>query len=124
MQVFGIDYALVTRTVNRQPFDTRLVQINPNGGGVADRSRVLAGADWQDGNETQISGYQSPDNWVYIVADGFARDHPCGCIAARGDFHRPQHVVGLGSIGDGPDWGWDRPRPLSTVTDGASLACA
>ena len=43
---------------------------------MGDRSRVLEGrSSWQDGNQTQISGYQAPDGWVYIVADGFARDH-------------------------------------------------
>src|SRR6516162_5928209 len=55
--------------------NSRLVQIDPNNPGWPTVPGSLRDADWQGGNETQISGYQAPDGWVYIVADGFARDH-------------------------------------------------
>ena len=116
VQVFGIDYALVARTANLQPIDTRLVQINPNGPDVADRSRVLAGrASWQDGNETQISGYQAPDGWVYIVADGFARDHSVRLYHCHAETFTDRNTWWAWGIKDGgPDWAWNvAPTPLS-----------
>jgi hypothetical protein len=75
-QVFGIDYALVARTANLQPLDTRLVTIDPdNAGWPTVPGSLRDAASWRDGNETPISGYQDPDGNVYIVADGFARNH-------------------------------------------------
>ncbi len=82
VQVFGIDYALVARTVNLQPIDTRLVTIDPNGPHWPTVPGSWRNADWQDGNETQISGYQAPDGWVYIVATGSPAITPCGSITA------------------------------------------
>jgi hypothetical protein len=114
IQVFGIDYALIARVVNLQPIDTRLVRIDPNGPHWPTIPGSCRDATWQDGNETQISGYQDGD-WVYIVADGFARNHPVRlyrCPAANFTDRNTWHAWGV--LGGGPDWGWDvAPTPLS-----------
>jgi hypothetical protein len=115
VQVFGIDYALVTRVVNLLPVDSRLVRIDPNSPHWPSVPGSLRDTGWQDGNETQISGYQAPDGWVYIVADGFARDHTVRlyrCPAANFTDRNWWHA--WGTVGGGPDWGWDvAPTPLS-----------
>ena len=116
VQVFGIDYALVTRTANLQPIDTRLVQINPNAPGWQTVPGSLRdAASWQDGNETQISGYQAPDGWVYIVADGFARDHTVRLYHCHAESFTDRNTWwAWGMIDGGPDWGWNvAPTPLS-----------
>ncbi|OBC10064.1 hypothetical protein A5784_04860 [Mycobacterium sp. 852013-50091_SCH5140682] len=115
VQVFGIDYALVTRTANLIPSDTRLVRINATQGCWASVPGSWRAADWQSGNQTQISGYQD-GNWVYIIADGFARDHQLWlyrCPATAFTDRNTWHAWGM--IGDGPDWGWDQaPTPLNS----------
>ncbi|GAS88203.1 DUF4185 domain-containing protein [Mycolicibacterium brisbanense] len=115
VQVFGIDYALVTRTANLIPSDTRLVRINATQGCWASVPGSWRAADWQSGNQTQISGYQD-GNWVYIIADGFARDHQLWlyrCPATAFTDRNTWHAWGM--IGDGPDWGWDQaPSPLNS----------
>lgn len=115
VQVFGIDYAFVTRTVSLIPSDTRLVYINPTAGSWPSVPGSWRSADWQGGNQTQISGYQD-GNWVYIVADGFARNHPLWlyrCPAATFTDRNTWHAWGV--IGNGPDWGWDQaPTPLNS----------
>lgn len=115
VQVFGIDYALVTRTANLIPSDTRLVRINATHGCWASVPGSWRAADWQSGNQTQISGYQD-GNWVYIIADGFARDHQLWlyrCPATTFTDRNTWHAWGM--IGDGPDWGWDQaPTPLNS----------
>jgi Domain of unknown function (DUF4185) len=115
VQVFGIDYALVARTVNLVPVDSRLVRINPNRAGWPSVPGSWRAADWQDGNETQISGYQAPDGWVYIIADGFARDHTLRlyrCPAANFTDRNTWHAWGM--VDGGPDWAWDQaPTPLN-----------
>jgi hypothetical protein len=116
VQVFGVDYALVTRTANLQPIDSRLVQINPNGPGWPTVPGSLRdAASWQDGNETQISGYQAPDGWVYIVADGFARDHSVWLYHCNAETFTDRNTWwAWGMIDGGPDWGWNvAPTPLS-----------
>jgi D-arabinan endo alpha-(1,5)-arabinofuranosidase len=116
VQVFGIDYALVTRTANLQPIDTRLVQIDPNNPGWPTVPGSLRdAASWQDGNETQISGYQAPDGWVYIVADGFARDHSVWLYHCPAESFTDRNTWwAWGMIDGGPDWGWNvAPTPLS-----------
>jgi Domain of unknown function (DUF4185) len=116
VQVFGIDYALVTRTANLQPIDTRLVQINPNGPAWPTVPGSLRdAASWHDGNETQISGYQAPDGWVYIVADGFARDHTVRLYRCHGETFTDRNTwCAWGINNGGPDWAWNvAPTPLS-----------
>jgi len=115
VQVFGIDYALVARVADLIPSDTRLVTIDPNGPQWPTVPGSWRDAGWQDGNETQISGYQASDGWVYIVADGFARDHSVRlyrCPAANFTDRNTWHAWGM--IDGGPRWGWDvAPTPLS-----------
>jgi len=115
IQVFGIDYALVARTVNLQPIDTRLVRIDPNGPGWPTVPGSLRNAGWQDGNETQISGYQAPDGWVYIVADGFARDHSVWLYHCHAETFTDRNTWwAWGMVDGGPVWGWNvAPTPLS-----------
>ena len=115
VQVFGVDYALVARVADLKPRDTRLVRIDPNRGGWPTIPGSVRDAGWQDFNQTQISGYHAPDGWVYIVADGFARDHRVWlyrCPAANFTDRNWWHAWGM--IHGGPDWGWDvAPTPLS-----------
>lgn len=116
VQVFGIDYAFVTRTANLQPIDTRLVQIDPNNlGWQTVPGSWRDAASWQDGNETQISGYQAPDGWVYIVADGFARDHTVRLYHCHAESFTDRNTWWAWGINDGgPDWAWNvAPTPLS-----------
>jgi hypothetical protein len=115
VSVFGIDYAFVTRTVNLQPIDTRLVQIDPNNPGWATVPGSLRdAASWQDGNETQISGYQDPDGSVYIVADGFARDHGVWLYHCPAESFTDRNRWWAWGIGDDGNWAWNvDPTPLS-----------
>nr|WP_231980359.1 DUF4185 domain-containing protein [Mycobacterium sp. E2497] len=110
IRVFGIDYALVTRTVDLQPIDSRLVRINPDAGYWPTVPGSCRGADWQWGNQTQISGCQAPDGWVYIVADGFARDHKVVLYHCRAEtFENRDTWWAWARVGEGPDWAWDQP---------------
>jgi hypothetical protein len=114
VSVFGIDYAFVTRTVNLQPIDTRLVTIHPNNPGWQTVPGSWRDAGWQDGNETQISGYQAPDGWVYIVADGFARDHTVRLYHCHAESFTDRNTWWAWGIGDDGTWAWNvAPTPLS-----------
>jgi Domain of unknown function (DUF4185) len=115
VQVFGVDYAFVTRTANLQPIDTRLVQIDPNNPGWPTVPGSLRdAASWQNGNETQISGYQDPDGSVYIVADGFARDHSVWLYHCPAESFTDRNTWWAWGIGDDGNWAWNvTPTPLS-----------
>ena len=115
LQVFGIDYALVANTVNLQPLDSRLVRIDPNGPHWPTVPGSWRPGDWQDGNETQISGCQAPDGWVYIVADGFARDHTVRLYHCHAETFTDRNTWWAWGINDGgPDWAWNvAPTALS-----------
>ena len=115
VQVFGIDYAFVTQTANLQPLNTRLVTIDPNNGGWATVPGSYRDANsWQNGNETQISGYQDPDGWVYIVADGFARDHSVWLYHCHAEKFTDRNYWWAWGIGDDGNWAWNvDPTPLS-----------
>jgi Domain of unknown function (DUF4185) len=113
VRVFGIDYALVTRTANLLPVDSRLVRIDPNGPFWPTVPGSLRDPGWQDGNETQISGYQAADGWVYIVADGFARDHTVRLYHCRAEHFEDRNMWWAWGIRDG-EWQWNvEPAPLS-----------
>lgn len=112
IQVYGIDYALVARTVNLQPIDTRLVRIDPNNPYWPTVPGSWRDGNWQDGNETQISGYQDQD-WVYIVADGFARDHSVRLYHCHAATFENRDTWWAWGVRDG-QWQWDvDPVPLS-----------
>ena len=115
VQVFGVDYAFVTRTANLQPIDTRLVTIDPNNPGWQTVPGSLRDAEsWQNGNETQISGYQDPDGNVYIVADGFARDHSVWLYHCPAESFTDRNTWWAWGIGDDGNWAWNvDPTPLS-----------
>jgi hypothetical protein len=115
VSVFGVDYAFVTRTANLQPIDTRLVTIDPNNPGWATVPGSLRDAEsWQNGNETQISGYQDPDGNVYIVADGFARDHSVWLYHCPAESFTDRNTWWAWGIGDDGNWAWNvDPTPLS-----------
>jgi hypothetical protein len=115
VQVYGIDYAFVTRTANLQPIDTRLVTIDPNNPGWATVPGSCRDAEsWQNGNETQISGYQDPDGNVYIVADGFARDHGVWLYHCPAGSFTDRNQWWAWGIGDDGNWAWNvDPTPLS-----------
>ena len=114
VSVFGIDYAFVARTVNLQPIDTRLVTIDPNNAGWQTVPGSWRDAGWQNGNETQISGYQDPDGWVYIVADGFARDHSVWLYHCPAESFTDRNTWWAWGIGDDGNWAWNvAPTPLS-----------
>jgi Domain of unknown function (DUF4185) len=115
VQVFGIDYAFVTRTANLQPIDTRLVQIDPKNPGWPTVPGSLRDAtSWQNGNETQISGYQDPDGSVYIVADGFARDHGVRLYHCPAESFTDRNTWWAYGIGNDGKWAWNvAPTPLS-----------
>jgi len=115
VQVFGIDYAFITRTANLQPLDTRLVTIDPNNPGWATvPGSCRDAASWQNGNETQISGYQDPDGNVYIVADGFARDKGVWLYHCPAESFTDRNTWWAWGIGDDGNWAWNvDPTPLS-----------
>jgi Domain of unknown function (DUF4185) len=115
VQVFGIDYAFVVRTANLQPIDTRLVTIDPNNPGWATVPGSCRDANsWQNGNETQISGYQAPDGNCYIVADGFARDHQVWLYHCPASSFTDRNTWWAWGIGDDGNWAWNvDPTPLS-----------
>ena len=115
VQVFGIDYAFITKTVNLQPINTRLVTIDPNNPGWATVPGSCRDAEsWQNGNETQISGYQDPDGSVYIVADGFARDHGVWLYHCPPESFTDRNTWWAWGIGDDGNWAWNvDPTPLS-----------
>lgn len=114
VQVFGIDYALITRTVDDLiPIDSRLVRIDPNRGYWPTVPGSLRDAGWEGGNQTQISGCQAPDGWVYIVADGFARDHTVRLYHCHAEHFEDRNMWWAWGKKDGI-WQWDvDPEPLS-----------
>ncbi len=117
VQVFGNDYALVTRTIpNLIPIDSRLVRIDPNPFNDGWWPTVPGSerrADWEGGNQTQISGCQAPDGWVYIVADGFERQHPVRLYHVPAEDFLNRDRWWAWGIRDG-QWQWNvEPEPLS-----------
>jgi hypothetical protein len=113
VQVFGIDYALVTRTASLIPLDSRLVRINPNGPGWPTVPGSRRDASWEGGNQTQISGCHAPDGWVYIVADGFARDYTVRLYHCRAETFTDRNTWWAWGKRNG-EWQWDvEPEPLS-----------
>jgi Domain of unknown function (DUF4185) len=115
VQVFGVDYAFVVQTANLQPINTRLVTIDPHNPGWATVPGSCRDAvSWQNGNETQISGYQAPDGNCYIVADGFARDHQVWLYHCPASSFTDRNTWWAWGIGPDGNWAWNvDPTPLS-----------
>jgi Domain of unknown function (DUF4185) len=115
VQVFGVDYAFVVQTANLQPINTRLVTIDPNKPGWATVPGSCRDAvSWQNGNETQISGYQAPDGNCYIVADGFSRDHQVWLYHCPASSFTDRNTWWAWGIGPDGNWAWNvDPTPLS-----------
>ena len=113
IQVFGHEYALVARVHDLHPIDTRLVRIDPNNGHWPTVPGSWRAADWEGGNQTQISGCEAPDGWVYIVADGFARDHTVRLYHCQAQHFEDRNMWWAWGIRDG-QWQWNvEPAPLS-----------
>lgn len=83
VQINRRNYLMVTTTKDLQPQNSRLVRAEAARGGWQTVSGSRRNAAYQDGRQTQISGYydpvptpDSPTGWVYIVADSFTRGEP------------------------------------------------
>jgi hypothetical protein len=114
IQVFGLDYALVARVIDSHPADTRLVRIHHNAPHWPTVPGSRRDASWREGNETQISGYHAPDGWVYIVADGFARNHTVRLYRCHPATFTDRNTWWPWGIGNGDKWAWNTtPTPLS-----------
>jgi len=119
VQGFSLDRATPPQpdpgtAINLGPIDTRLVRIDPDNPHWPTVPGSLRGADWQDGNQTQISGYQASDGWVYIVADGFDRQRPVWLYRSPAEKFTDRNWWHAWGIGDDGEWKWDvAPTPLS-----------
>lgn len=119
IQVFGIDYALVTNVDTLHPLNSRLVRIDPNNGYWPTVPGSYRDASWQDFNQTQISGYQARDGWVYIVADAFDRGRQVWLYRCPAQTFSDRNTWHAWGIGDDGTWAWDvAPTPLSDDTYG------
>lgn len=114
VQINRRNYLMVTTTKDLQPQNSRLVRAEAARGGWQTVSGSRRNAAYQDGRQTQISGYydpvptpDSPTGWVYIVADSFTRGEPAVLYRATPesftDRSRWQGWAG------GPDGGWNKP---------------
>ncbi|WP_082969145.1 DUF4185 domain-containing protein [Mycobacterium kyorinense] len=77
------NYLLVATTKELVAQSSRLVKAQPAHGYWQTVAGSVREASYQDGGQSQISGYydpiptvDSPTGWVYIVADSFQRDRP------------------------------------------------
>ena len=104
VQVFGVDYAFVARVADLHPRDTRLVRIDPNGGGWP----TVPGS--REGR--RLAGLQPNTNqWlprarrlgVYRRRRVRPRSQGVALSVPGGELHRPELVARLGN-----DWRWPR----------------
>lgn len=111
VRVRGVDYLMVTRTVDLVPQDSRLVVINPDRPGWATVPGSQRPAAYQGFNQTQISGCEAPDGWVYIVADDFHRRNPVVLYRCRPEtFTDRDSWAGWGKVNGDPNrWDWGQP---------------
>lgn len=108
------NYLMVTTTKNLEPQDSRLVTAEPARGGWQTVPGSRRAATYQDGRQTQISGYydpiptpDSPSGWVYIVANSFTRRDPVQLFrVAPQTFTDRSRWQGWAL---GPDGGWNKP---------------
>jgi hypothetical protein len=118
VQINRRNYLMVTTTKNLMPVTSRLVAAEPARAGWKTVAGTPRDGSFQDGAQTQISGYYDPiptpdsqTGWVYIVANSFTRDHPVVLYRAT-----PQTFTDRSKWqgwAAGPDGGWGkRPTPL------------
>ena len=117
------NYLMVTTTKDLEPQTSRLVTAEPARAGwqtVPGSRRV---ASYQDGSQTQISGYydpipttDSPSGWVYIVANSFTRRHPVVLYRATPQtFTDRSRWQGWAA---GPGGGWNKPPDTALARPG------
>ncbi len=116
VRVGAIEYLMVTRTQDLKPLDSRLVVIDPKKPGWKTVPGSLKPASWENSNQTQISGCEGPDGFVYIVADSFDRKKHVVMYRCRPETFRDRDSwAGWGMVnGDSAHWGWGvtPPAPL------------
>ncbi|GFG65918.1 hypothetical protein MKUB_34080 [Mycobacterium kubicae] len=114
VQINRRNYLMITTARNLEPQTSRLVTAEPARG----RWRTVPGSArepaYQDGRQTQISGYydpiptpDSPTGWVYIVANSFTRRQPVVLYRVT-----PEAFTDRGrwqGWAAGPDGGWNKP---------------
>lgn len=124
VQINRSNYLLVTTTSNLEPQNSRLVKAEPGRGGWQTVPGSRRDTSYQDGRQTQISGYYDPiprpdsqSGWVYIVANSFSRRQPVVLYRATPEtFTDRSRWQGWAS---GPDGGWNKtPTPLWPDTVG------
>jgi hypothetical protein len=118
VQINRRNYLMVTTTKNLTPQNSRLVMAEPARGGWQTVAGSRRDASYQNGSQTQISGYydpiptpDSPSGWVYIVANSFTRRDPVVLYRATPQtFTDRSRWQGWAA---GPSGGWNkRPTPL------------
>jgi hypothetical protein len=108
------NYLLVTTTAMLVPQTSRLVKAEPAHGGWATVAGSRRDGGYQDGRQSQISGYydpipagDSPTGWVYIVANNFDRSGPVTLYRVA-----PQAFTDRSAWqgwAAGPEGGWGKP---------------
>ncbi|AXN52586.1 hypothetical protein DSM43518_03895 [Mycobacterium marinum] len=114
VQINRHNYVMVTTTKDLEPQSSRLVLAVPERAGWQTIAGTQRAARYQDGSQTQISGYydpiptpDSPGGWVYIVADNFTRRDPVLLYRAT-----PQTFIDRSKWqgwAGGPGGGWNKP---------------
>ncbi|WP_420715936.1 DUF4185 domain-containing protein [Mycobacterium sp. 663a-19] len=106
------NYLMVTTTRDLEPLNSRLVAAEPARAGWQTVPGSRRAASYQNGRQTQISGYydpvptpDSPSGWVYIVANSFTRRDPVFLYRAT-----PQTFTDRSRWqGWAADGGWNKP---------------
>ncbi len=112
------NYLMVTTTKNLEPQNSRLVLAEPARAGWPTIAGTRRAASYQNGAQTQISGYYDPiptpdsvSGWVYLVTNSFTRRDPVTLYRAT-----PQSFIDRSrwqGWAAGPDGGWGKkPTPL------------
>lgn len=111
VRVGGVDYLMVTRTSDLRPLDSRLVVMNPDHPEWVTAPGSEKPASYEDFNQTQISGCEAPDGFVYVVADSFSRDRPVRLYRCRPEtFTNRDSWSRWGTVNGDPNrWDWDQP---------------
>lgn len=122
VQINRANYLLVTSTRSLKPQTSRLVEIDPAQPGWPTVQGSARDADYQDGRQSQISGYYDPipkgdssTGWVYIVANNFNRSEPVVLYrAAPETFTDRSSWQGWSAVpGSGGGWG----KPVTPLWD-------